>query len=239
MNHDPRTPLTDSNRPNAPRIVITMDGPGGAGKTAIGKRLARELGYRFLDTGVLYRAVTLKALEGNIDLQDGPALTTLAESLRIELGQRDDSSTTIVVDGTDVTDRLRAPEIDRNVSIVSPVYGVRQAVLKLQRELAKAGGIVMVGRDIGTVVLPDAPVKFYLDASTEERARRRVKELAAAGIDRPYDEVHAELADRDKRDTEREHSPLMAAKDAQSILTDDLSEEQVFQLVFARALAGA
>jgi CMP/dCMP kinase len=216
-----------------------MDGPGGAGKTAIGRRLARELGYRFLDTGVLYRAVTLKALERGVNLQDGDALTRLAESLRIELGQRDDGSTTIVVDGTDVTDRLRAPEIDRNVSIVSPVYGVRQAVLKLQRELAQEGGIVMVGRDIGTVVLPDAPVKFYLDATTEERARRRVKELAAGGVARPYDEVHAELADRDRRDTEREHGPLMAAKDAESILTDDLTEEQVFQLVFARALAGA
>jgi CMP/dCMP kinase len=216
-----------------------MDGPGGAGKTAIGKRLAHELGYRFLDTGVLYRAVTLQALSNNIDLEDAEALTRLAKGLRIELGQRDDGSTTIVVDGTDVTDRLRAPEIDRNVSIVSPVFGVRQAVLRLQRELAKGGGIVMVGRDIGTVVLPDAPLKFYLDASTEERARRRVKELAGGGIERPYDEVHAELADRDKRDTEREHSPLMAAPDAQVVNTDGLSEEQVFQLVFAKALAGA
>jgi cytidylate kinase len=216
-----------------------MDGPGGAGKTAIGKRLAQELGYRFLDTGVLYRAVTLQALLNNIDLADGDALTGLAKGLRIDLGERDDGSTTIVVDGTDVTDHLRAPEIDRNVSIVSPVLGVRQAVLRLQRELAKDGGIVMVGRDIGTVVLPDAPLKFYLDASTEERARRRVKELAAGGVDRPYDEVHAELADRDKRDTEREHSPLMAARDAEKINTDGLSEEQVFQLVFATALARA
>jgi len=216
-----------------------MDGPGGAGKTAIGKRLAHELGYRFLDTGVLYRAVTLQALSNNIDLEDAEALTRLAKGLRIELGQRGDGSTTIVVDGTDVTDRLRAPEIDRNVSIVSPVFGVRQAVLRLQRELAKGGGIVMVGRDIGTVVLPDAPLKFYLDASTEERARRRVKELAAGGVERPYDEVHAELADRDKRDTEREHSPLMAAPDAEVVNTDGLSEEQVFQLVFAKALARA
>ena len=216
-----------------------MDGPGGAGKTAIGRRLARELGYRFLDTGVLYRAVTLQALSHGTDLSDADALTQLARGLRIELGQRDDGSTTIVVDGSDVTDRLREPEIDRNVSIVSPALGVRQAVLRLQRELAKDGGIVMVGRDIGTVVLPDAPLKFYLDASTEERARRRVKELSAGGVDRPYDEVHAELADRDKRDTEREHSPLMAAPDAQVINTDGLSEEQVFQLVFAKALARA
>jgi cytidylate kinase len=216
-----------------------MDGPGGAGKTAIGRRLARELGYRFLDTGVLYRAVTLQALERGIDLQDAEALTQLAESLRIELGQRDDGSTTIVVDGTDVTDRLRAREIDRNVSIVSPVLGVRQAVLKLQRELARDGGIVMVGRDIGTVVLPDAPVKFYLDATTDERARRRVKELAAGGETRPFEEVRDELEDRDRRDKEREHGPLVAAADAENILTDDLSEEQVFQLVFARALARA
>ena len=237
MKHDPRPPLTDS-RPTDKRIVITIDGPGGAGKTAIGRRLARELGYRFLDTGVLYRAVTLKALERKVDLEDAEALTHLAASLRIELGQRDDGSTTIVVDGDDVTDRLRAPEIERNVSIVSPVFGVRQAVLKLQRELAIEGGIVMVGRDIGTVVLPDAPVKFYLDASTDERARRRVKELAAGGVERPYEEVHAELTDRDRRDTEREHSPLMAAPDAQTIPTDSLSEEQVFQIVFARALAG-
>ena len=216
-----------------------MDGPGGAGKTAIGRRLARELGYRFLDTGVLYRAVTLQALSHGTDLSDADALTRLAPGRRIVLGPRDAGSTTMVVDGSDVTDRLREPEIDRSVSIVSPVLGVRQAVLRLQRELAKDGGIVMVGRDIGTVVLPDAPLKFYLDASTEERARRRVKELSAGGVDRPYDEVHAELADRDKRDTEREHSPLMAAPDAQVINTDGLSEEQVFQLVFAKALARA
>jgi cytidylate kinase len=216
-----------------------MDGPGGAGKTAIGRRLARELGYRFLDTGVLYRAVTLKALESRTDLSDATALTRLAQSLRIELGQRDDGSTTIVVDGSDVTARLRDPEIDRNVSIVSPVLGVRQAVLKLQRELAKDGGIVMVGRDIGTVVLPDAPCKFYLDASTDERARRRLAELASGGIKRPFDEVRAELADRDRRDMEREHSRLEPASDAEEINTDGLSEEQVFQLVYAKALARA
>ena len=214
-----------------------MDGPGGAGKTAIGRRLARELGYRFLDTGVLYRAVTLKALEAAIDISDAAALTRLAQALRIELGQRDEGSTSIVVDGVDITDRLRAPEIERNVSIVSPVFGVRQAVLRLQRELAKEGGIVMVGRDIGTVVLPDAGLKFYLDASTEGRARRRVKELEAGGVKRPYDEVLAELADRDRRDTQREHSPLVAAADAEVVNTDDLAEEQVFQLVFAKALA--
>jgi cytidylate kinase len=116
---------------------------------------------------------------------------------------------------------------------------VRQAVLRLQRELAKEGGMVMVGRDIGTVVLPDAPLKFYLDASDAERARRRVKELAAGGVNRPYDEVHAELVDRDRRDREREHSPLTPAAGAEVIVTDALSEEQVFQLVFARARAGA
>jgi CMP/dCMP kinase len=232
------SPQNAPNRSAAP-IVITMDGPGGAGKTAVGRRLARELGYRFLDTGVLYRAVTLKALEAGLDLSDAEALAGLAHDMRIELGQRDDGSTTIVVDGEDVTARLRDPEIDRNVSIVSPVFGVRQAVLKLQRELAKEGGIVMVGRDIGTVVLPEAPVKFYLDASTEERARRRVAELSAGGVERPFDEVHAELADRDRRDTQREHSPLMPAADAEVVNTDALSEEQVFQLVFAKALARA
>ena len=188
---------------------------------------------------MLYRAVTLKALEQGLGLTDQEALTGLAGSLQIELGQREDGSTRIVVDGDDLTEHLRSPEVERNVSLVSSVLGVRHAVLRLQRELASEGDIVMVGRDIGTVVLPDAPLKLFLTASAEERARRRVKELQAGGTARPQDEVLADLRERDRRDEEREHSPLRPADDAQVINTDDLSEEHVFQLIFARVLAAA
>jgi cytidylate kinase len=218
--------------------VIAIDGPVASGKTAAGVRLARELGYRLVDTGMMYRAVTWLALKRGVDLEDEQALATLAEAATIELGQPDASGLTrLRIDGADVTSVLRAPEVDRNVSLVSRVPGVRRAMVRRQRELASEGRLIMLGRDIGSVVLLDAPLKVYLDASAPVRAKRRHRELQEAGSERPEAEILAELEARDAMDMQRDHSPLRPAEDAVIIKTDHLSLEEVIDRV--RRAAGA
>ena len=218
--------------------MIAIDGPVASGKTAVGLRLARELGYRLVDTGMMYRAVTWLALRRGVDVEDEAALTALAEAARIELGQPSaNGGATIRVDDTDVTAELRSPDVDRNVSFVSRVAGVRRAMVARQRSLAREGRLIMLGRDIGSVVLPDAPVKIYLDASPAERARRRHRELAEAGVDRSEADILAELEQRDEMDRQRHLSPLRPAADALVIDTDDLTLEEVVDRV--RAAAGA
>jgi cytidylate kinase len=181
---------------------------------------------------MMYRALTWLALRRGIDLADEAALTALADSARIELGQPDAYGVTpIRIDGIDLTRELRAPEVDRNVSLVSRVAGVRHAMVRRQRELAAEGRLIMLGRDIGTVVLPDAPVKIYLDASAEERARRRHRELLEAGVNRPEEEILRELQQRDQMDRERHTSPLRPAEDAVIIDTDGLTLDQVLDRV--------
>jgi cytidylate kinase len=208
--------------------AIAIDGPVASGKSAVGRQVARRLGYRFIDTGMMYRALTWLALEREADLHDEAALTRLAEaaSMRVE-----PDTGRIMVDGADVTGRLRSAEVGEAVSLVSRVAGVRKAMVALQRELARGGGIVMAGRDIGTVVLPDAPVKVYLDASPDERVRRRHQELLAAGPGVSADAVREELALRDAIDSERTVSPLRPAKDAVIIDTSHLSLEQVVERI--------
>jgi len=201
-----------------------------SGKSAVGSRVARALGYRFIDTGVMYRAVTWLALERGVGLEDEAALTHLAESSRLEVEPE-----RVVIDGSDVTERLRSPEVGEAVSLVSRVPGVRHAMVAQQRRLAEAGGVVMVGRDIGTVVLPDAPVKVYLDASVEERVRRRLDELAEAGKEVSLQQVRDELALRDAIDSERATSPLRPADDATVIHTDDLSLDEVVERILKLA----
>jgi cytidylate kinase len=187
---------------------------------------------------MMYRAVTWLALQRGVDLTDEAAITALAEGAAIELGQPDgENGARLKIDGIDVTDNLRSPEVDRNVSLVSRVPGVRQAMVKRQRELAGRGSLIMLGRDIGSVVLPDAPVKVYLDASPEERARRRHLELKDSGVERPEAEILRELEQRDEMDRQRHVSPLRPADDAIVIDTDDLSLEEVIERV--RAAAGA
>jgi len=188
----------------------------------VGSLVARRLGYHLVDTGMMYRAVTWLALERKLDLHDEAALARLAEGIAITL-----EDGRLFVDGTDVSDKLRSSEVGEAVSLVSRVPGVRQAMVALQRELAREGGVVMVGRDIGTVVLPDAPLKVYLDASPEERVRRRHQELAAAGHDITVQQVRDELALRDAIDSERATSPLRPAEDAVIIDTDHLSLDEV------------
>ncbi len=223
----------------APAALIAIDGPVASGKTAVGLRLAKELGYRLVDTGMMYRAMTWLALKEGVDVQDAAALTRLAASARIELGQPSgDHLATIRINGHEVTSELRKPDVDRNVSYVSRVPGVREAMVAIQRRLAAEGRIIMLGRDIGTVVLPDAPLKIYLDASAEQRARRRYLELREAGIERPESEILEELRARDEMDRNRHASPLRPADDARVIETDNLTLEQVVDRVRDAARVG-
>jgi cytidylate kinase len=213
---------------------IAVDGSAASGKSTIGRQLAARLGYRFLDTGIMYRAVTWAALERGIDVHAAAALTGLAASIDMSVvltDPRDPAQARISIDGRDVTEHLRAPEVDENVSLVSRVAGVREALVQRQRAIAEPGRIVMAGRDIGTVVLPAAALKVYLDASPEERARRRYADFVASGRPVTEEAVLQDLRRRDQIDRERDVSPLRPADDAVKIDTDGLTQEQVLQRV--------
>jgi cytidylate kinase len=185
----------------------------------------------------MYRAITWLALREGVELSDEAALARLAEGAQLELGQpTEDEVATLSIDGEDITAALRSPDVDRAVSLVSRLPAVRHAMVERQRALAREGRIVMLGRDIGTVVLPDAPAKIYLDASIAERARRRYDELRESGAERPLAEIQAELEQRDEMDRNRHVSPLVAAPDAHIIDTSNLNLEEVVERV--RALVG-
>ena len=207
--------------------VIAIDGPAASGKTTVGRALAKRLGYLFVDTGVFYRAATLAALDSGTALDDEPALSRLAAAVSVAFA---DGGERVLIDGADAGPRLRSPEVDAAVSPVSAVAGVRAALLGPQREAAAAGSVVMAGRDVGTVVLPDA-AKVYLDASPEERTRRRFAELAGADNPRSERAVRENLALRDKTDSRREHAPLAAAPDAVRVATDGLSVAEAVERV--------
>ena len=201
--------------------------------------MAARLHYRFLDTGAMYRAVTWAALRHGVDVHDGAALVRLTGGLRIDvrLGEGDAIEPTgVIVDGVDVTSHLREQEVEDNVSLVSRVEGVRTALVRIQRALAAAGRVVMAGRDVGSVVLPDADLKVYLDASREVRARRREEQLRAAGERPDFAALLADLARRDGIDSSRPVSPLTAAPGAVIIETDDLTLEEVVARILERAV---
>jgi len=222
--------------PAARPRTIAIDGPAGAGKSTIGALVAERLGYLFLDTGAMYRAVALAALERSIDPDDAAALEQLAREVRITIGPptvRDGRTYTVLLDGTDVTWAIRDGRIDRAVSQVARVPAVRDAMLEQQRSLAARGRVVMVGRDIGTVVLPDAERKIFLTASAAERARRREEELAARGEQRPRQELLHEILRRDQLDSERAVAPLRAADDAIVVETDGQSVGQALDRVLS------
>lgn len=212
--------------------IIAIDGPAASGKSTLGFRLAESLGYLFFDTGVMYRAVTWLALQRQLDLQDEKAITELAHSARIDIqppSQRADKrACDVLVEEQDVTWDIRTPEVDANVSVVSAYAGVRQALSAQQRRIGLRGKVVMVGRDIGTVVLPEADVKIYLDASAQERARRRFDEITGRGEKADYDEILAKVIERDRIDSTRATAPLRPAEDAIIIDSDVLSADQVF-----------
>lgn len=195
--------------------VIAIDGPAASGKSTAAYLLARKLRFTYMDTGAMYRALTWKALKNRIDLENEEILSKMAEVIKIDICSQDSGPGTIVyVDGKEVSALLRAPEINKWVSIVSKVRGVRVAMVKLQRDIARRKSIVAEGRDIGTVVFPQAQVKIFLVASVEERAKRRWKELREKGVFCSQEDIKKELQLRDKLDSEREVAPLKKAPDA-------------------------
>jgi cytidylate kinase len=206
--------------------VIAIDGPAGAGKSTVSRRLAQALGYRYIDTGAMYRVIGVLAVERDIDLCDGARLATLCDGTRIEFIERDGAVCTYV-DGRDLTVAIRTPAAAQSASKVSAVPAVRERLVAQQRAMGAAGGVVMEGRDIGTVVFPDATVKVFLDASPAERARRRARELHGAAMPADIAEMEREIAERDVRDRTRAHSPLRPADDAVVVDTTDKSIEEV------------
>jgi CMP/dCMP kinase len=218
--------------------LIAVDGSAASGKSTIGRMLAQRLGYRFLDTGIMYRAVTLAALDRAVDVYDEAALTELANALDLWVAMPESGAgeeARVLIDGHDVSDRLRSQEIDDNVSFVSRVAGVRQSLVNRQRSIAKLGRIVMAGRDIGSVVLPDAGLKVYLDASPEERARRRHDDFVSSGREASPDAVLEDLRRRDQLDSQRDISPQKPADDAVVIDTDGMSRDDVLERVLELA----
>jgi cytidylate kinase len=217
-----------------PPSTITIDGPVASGKSTIGYLLARKLGYLYLDTGAMYRTVTWVALSRGVPVEDEAAVTALAAALRIDVvpsTANDGRQYTVLAEGEDVTWEIRRPEVDANVSVVSAYPGVRKAMVAQQRRIAAAGRVVVVGRDIGSVVLPDADLKLYLDASSQERARRRWLERRAQGEEVSYEEVLAMTLRRDEIDSHRAVSPLRVPEGAVVIDTTGLTVEEVLARV--------
>lgn len=214
--------------------IIAIDGPAASGKSTIGKMLADELGYLFFDTGVMYRAVTWLALQGGVPIPDEASVTALAENTEIDIrppSQADGRNCDILAAGQDLTWEIRRPEVEAHVSQVSAYPGVRRALSAQQRRIGQRGTVVMVGRDIGTVVLPEADLKIYLDASAEERARRRFQEIIDRGGQARYDEILAAMRRRDQIDSTRAVAPLRPAADALIIDTDHLNLAQVLDAI--------
>lgn len=210
------------------RVVVAIDGPAGAGKSTIARALARRLGYVYIDTGAMYRAVALWAIRLGIALNDAHKLEQLAREARIEFAA---GSSRVLLNGEDVTTAIREPGMAEAASKVSMIGGVRRAMVAAQRAMAEATSVIMEGRDIGTVVFPDADVKIFLDADPEARAERRVDDMRRRGLDVEPDGVAQEIAERDRRDRTRAESPLIQAPDAVYVDTTGLSVEQVEEAV--------
>ncbi len=213
------------------KIRIAIDGPAASGKSTTARLLSKKLGYLYIDTGAMYRAATLAVLRAGIDVQDEQAVERCVRENKITLRIKNGEQRTYLND-EDVSDLIRTPEINNVISIISSYPKVRQILIEQQRALAKEGGIVMDGRDIGTVVLPDAELKVFLVAGLEERARRRQKDLEKQGIRLSLEEIKDEIARRDKLDSERDMSPLRKAPDARELDTTNLTIEQQVEIIY-------
>lgn len=211
-------------------IIIAIDGPAGSGKSTIAKKVALHFGYIYIDTGAMYRAITFKALSQGVLLSDKQALTILAQNTILRFRyetENSDSKMELWMDNTDVTDPIRSLEVTQNVSEVAAVPGVRTALVQIQQQMGKEGAVVMDGRDIGTVVFPDADLKIFLSASVEERTRRRWLELQEKGTEIDFEDLRRQIIARDHYDSNRETDPLRQAADAYFLDTTALAIDEV------------
>ena len=216
----------------ARKPIIAIDGPVGSGKSTTARKVAHELDFVYIDTGAMYRAVTLDVLNHGVDPEEEKNVKDILTETNVKLILNDDGSQRTMLNGVDVTERIRDLDVTRAVSAVSAMKPVREKMTVIQREIGRNGGIVMEGRDIGTVVFPDAEFKIYIDASIEVRAKRRYKELSAKGIQIEIDELIREIRERDRLNTERAIAPLRKAEDAIYIDTSDMTfDEQVSAII--------
>jgi cytidylate kinase len=221
-------------------LIIAIDGPAGAGKSTVARAVARRLGYLFINTGAMYRAVAWKALQQGVSLEDTDRIGQLAGESLIELAG-DVDSMRVLIDGRDITDEIATPQISQAASVVSAIPTVRRALVARQQEMGRAGGVVMEGRDIGTQVFPNAEVKIYLDASADARAQRRFDEDSARGVAvTSFDQMKSEIEERDHRDQTRADSPLTQAEDAvhidSSAMTIDEVVERILEIAKSKSL---
>jgi cytidylate kinase len=217
---------------NNQKLIIAIDGPSGAGKSTLGRLLARELNLLYIDTGSMYRAVALAVMESSVNAQDDVAVASLASRVDIDLAG-DPDSLTVILEGRDVTDKIRSEEVTEMSSVVSTIPEVRRAMVQRQREMGKRGA-VLNGRDIGTVVFPDADIKFFLTALPQERATRRFNEDRAQDPNADFEETFADMIERDRRDSTRKDSPLKPAADAIMVDSTGLSIREVFEKLMER-----
>lgn len=221
--------MTESNPP-----VITLDGPGGAGKGTISTLLAKRLGWHFLDSGALYRLTALAAMNHGVELIRESAVAVIAEHLDVRFEQGP-NGTRIILENDNVTDTIREEQVGTNASVVAAHHRVRDALLKRQRAFATPPGLIADGRDMGTVVFTEAPLKIFMTASAEERANRRVRQLAEKGSEVDFDQVYADIVERDERDQNRTTAPLVPAPDAIQLDTTEMSIDEVVEYILTLA----
>lgn len=214
-------------------VAVALDGPAGAGKSSIAKQAAKTLGYIYVDTGALYRAIGLAASREGIEPIDSPEVDALLEKITIELAFNENSEQLVLLNGEDVSSLIRTPEASMTASRISAIPKVRAFLLDLQRDLAKKNDVIMDGRDIGTVVLPDAQVKIFLTASPEARAGRRYKELIEKGMDVKFEDILGDVIERDYNDTHRETAPLKPAEDSVTVDTTELDFDQSVEKILS------